>query len=135
MRGIPRKLYVDNGSAFRSHHLQHTCALLGIVLIYSRPYQPEGRGKIERWFRNVREGFLSIEKVKTLNELNDSFNKWVASYNHTSHGITKETPIRRFASHIECIRAATGDIEDHFRKASRRTDIQRSIGYIYEQQI
>lgn len=121
MRGIPRKLYVDNGPAFRSHHLQHTCASLGIALIYSRPYQPEGRGKIERWFRTVREGFLSAEKAKTLEELNDSFNDWVTTYNHTSHSITKETPIKRFASHIECIRAASGDIEDHFRKASGRT--------------
>lgn len=121
MRGIPRKLYVDNGPAFRSHHLQHTCASLGIALIYSRPYQPEGRGKIERWFRTVRESFLSTEKAKTLDKLNESFNNWVTSYNHTSHSITKETPIKRFTSHIECIRAASGDMEDHFRKASRRT--------------
>lgn len=121
MRGIPRKLYVDNGSAFRSHHLQHTCASLGIALIYSRSYQPEGRGEIERWFRTVRESFLSTEKAKTLDNLNDSFNNWVTTYNHASHGITKETPIKRFAAHIECIRAASGDIEDHFRKASRRT--------------
>jgi hypothetical protein len=121
MRGIPRKLYVDNGPAFRSHHLQHTCASLGIALIYSRPYQPEGRGKIERWFRTVRERFLSTEKAKTLDKLNESFNNWVTTYNHTSHSITKETPIKRFTSHIECIRAASGDMEDHFRKASRRT--------------
>lgn len=121
MRGIPRKLYVDNGSAFRSHHLQHTCASLGIVLIYSRPYQPEGRGKIERWFRTVRESFLSTADAKTLNDLNDSFSKWIDTYNHTDHGITKEAPIKRFASHIECIRAASGDIEDHFRRAIRRT--------------
>jgi len=121
MRGIPRKLYVDNGSAFRSHHLQHTCASLGIALIYSRPYQPEGRGKIERWFRNVREGFLSTADAKTLDKINDSFSNWITTYNHTQHGITKEAPIRRFASHIECVRAASRDMEDHFRKASRRT--------------
>ncbi len=121
MRGIPRKLYVDNGPAFRSHHLQHTCASLGIALIYSRPYQPEGKGKIERWFRTVRECFLSTEKAKTLKNLNDSFGNWVSTYNHTSHSITKEEPIKRFASHIECIRAATRDMEDHFRKTSRRT--------------
>ncbi len=121
MRGIPRKLYVDNGPAFRSHHLQHTCASLGIALINSRPYQPEGKGKIERWFRTVRERFLSTEKIKKLNELNDSFSKWLNTYNHTSHSITKQEPIKRFASHIECIRAASGDMEDHFRKSSGRT--------------
>ena len=136
MRGIPRKLYVDNGSAFRSHHLQHTCASLGIALIHSRPYQPEGRGKIERWFRTVREGFLSTEKAKTLDKLNDSFSNWAAAYNHTPHGITKETPIKRFASHMECIRAASRDIEDHFRKTSGRTVAKDRIialdGRLYE---
>ena len=121
MRGIPRKLSLDNGPAFRSNHLQHTCASLGIALIHSRPYQPEGRGKIERWFRTVREGFLSTADAKRLDKLNDSFGKWLTTYNHTSHSITKEEPIKRFASHIECIRAASGDIEDHFRRESRRT--------------
>ena len=136
MRGIPRKLYVDNGPAFRSRHLQHTCASIGIALINSRPYQPEGKGKIERWFRTVRESFLSTEKAKTLDDLNESFSNWVTRYNHTSHSITKETPIKRFASHIECIRAASGDMEDHFRKVSGRTVAKdRSIaldGRLYE---
>ena len=58
-RGLPRKLYVDNGPAFRSLHLHHTCASLGIALVHSKPYQPQGRGKIERWFRNVRSDFLT----------------------------------------------------------------------------
>jgi putative transposase len=39
-RGLPRKLYVDNGSTFRSRHLEHVCASLGIALIHARPYQP-----------------------------------------------------------------------------------------------
>ncbi len=121
MRGIPRKLYVDNGPAFRSRHLQHTCASIGIALIYSRPYQPEGKGKIERWFRTVRESFLSTADAKTLDDLNESFSNWIITYNHTQHSITKEEPIKRFASRIECIRAASGDMEDHFRKTSRRT--------------
>ena len=44
-RGIPKRLYVDNGSVFRSHHLALVCAKLGITLIHSRPYVPQGRGK------------------------------------------------------------------------------------------
>lgn len=57
-RGLPRKLYVDNGAAFRSHHLENITASLGIALIHSKPYQPEGGGKIERFFRTVRTQFL-----------------------------------------------------------------------------
>lgn len=40
-RGIPLRLYVDNGSAFRSHHLALVCARLGITLIHARPYKPQ----------------------------------------------------------------------------------------------
>jgi len=43
-RGLPRKIYVDNGPNFRSNHLAHITASLGIALVHSRPYKPEGRG-------------------------------------------------------------------------------------------
>jgi len=121
MRGIPRKLYVDNGSAFRSHHLEHTCASLGIVLIHSKPYEPEGRGKVERVFRTVREQLLSAHKTTTLDELNESLRKWSESYNEKVHSITKEEPLKRFVRNIECVRPAPKNLEDHFRKASKRT--------------
>lgn len=62
-RGLPRKLYVDNGSAFRSRQLAHTTASLGIALIHSRVYKPQGRGKIERF--NVKyEIMLSKPRQK-----------------------------------------------------------------------
>lgn len=120
-RGLPRKLYVDNGSAFRSHHLEHTCASLGIVLIHSKPYQPEGRGKVERVFRTVREQFLSVQKTTTLQALNESLRQWVDSYNGNVHSITKEEPLKRFVRNIECVRPAPKDLEDHFRKTAKRT--------------
>jgi len=43
-RGVPRKLYVDNGAAFRSRHLERICASLGIALVHTPPYTPQGRG-------------------------------------------------------------------------------------------
>ena len=58
-RGIPQRLYVDNGANYRSQHLALVCAKLGIALIHARPYQPQGKGKQERWFRTVRAQFLS----------------------------------------------------------------------------
>jgi transposase InsO family protein len=58
-RGIPERLYVDNGSAFRSQHLALVCARLGITLIHARAYRPQGKGKIERWFKTVRAQFLT----------------------------------------------------------------------------
>jgi putative transposase len=65
-RGLPRKLYTDNGPAFRSHHLEHITASLGIALIHARPYKPQGKGKIERFFRTVRSDFLTGFRGDTL---------------------------------------------------------------------
>ena len=57
-RGVPKAVYVDNGSPFVSGQLLRACAVLGIRLIHSTPGRPEGRGKIERVFRTVREQVL-----------------------------------------------------------------------------
>jgi transposase InsO family protein len=56
--GVPKRLYTDNGAAFRSQHLRMVAAKLGVSLPHTPPYTPRGRGKIERFFRSVREGFL-----------------------------------------------------------------------------
>lgn len=58
-RGLPTKLVVDNGAAYRASTLQGICARLAIHLIYCRPYAPEGKGKLERWHRTFRDQFLS----------------------------------------------------------------------------
>ena len=121
MRGLPKKLYVDNGPAFRSNHLEFICASLGIVLIHAKPYQPQGKGKIERFNRTVREGFLSTVKATTLDKLNEQFQAWVSGYHERTHGGTEEAPIKRFTKNIECVRPAPKDMEDHFRKEARRT--------------
>jgi len=57
-RGVPDSVYVDNGSAFVDSWLLRACAKLGIKLVHSTPGRPQGRGKIERLFRTVREQFL-----------------------------------------------------------------------------
>ncbi len=56
--GIPDVLYTDNGSDFRSRHLEQVAADLKIRLVFSTPGQPQGRGRIERFFRTVNEMFL-----------------------------------------------------------------------------
>jgi putative transposase len=120
-RGLPRKLYVDNGPAFRSTHLEHICASLGIVLIHSKPYVPEGRGKIERFFRTVRMQFLPIAKSTTLIGLNAALSEWLRGYHERPHGSSGETPLRRFTRGLACVRPAPADLSDHFRKEVKRT--------------
>ncbi len=120
-RGLPRKLYTDNGAAMRSHHLEHVCASLGIALIHARPYKPQGKGKIERFFRSVREGFLSGFKGEGLGEINEAFDLWLQDiYHEGKHRSTGQTPFERFTSNMECLRPAPADLRDHFRILARR---------------
>jgi transposase InsO family protein len=120
-RGLPRKLYLDNGAAFRSLHLQEITASLGIALVHSPPYQPQGRGKIERWFRTVRTEFLAGFRGRTLADLNECLEAWIREvYHRRPHRSTGEEPLRRFASKSECLRPVPRDLEDHFRKRARR---------------
>lgn len=101
-RGIPSRLYVDNGSAYRSHHLSLVCAKLGITLIHARPYQPQGKGKQERWHREVRRqclGTLSEQDTMSLEALNRKLWSWVeGEYHNAPHkGLGGETPLDRWA--------------------------------------
>lgn len=120
-RGLPRKLYVDNGPAFRSFHLHQICASLGIALIHARPYQPQGKGKVERFFRTLRSDFLPAVRTQSLNDLNLALDCWLRDvYHNREHRSTGETPLQRYAAHCECVRAAPKDLQDHFRKQARR---------------
>lgn len=121
-RGLPRKLYVDNGSAYRSHQLEHVCASLGIALVHARPYKPQGKGKIERFYRRVRQQFLpSLSWPLRLDDLNEQLENWLRTdYHGKIHGGIGTTPAERFAAHMQCIRAAPDNLSDHFRCIVRR---------------
>ena len=101
-RGIPASIYVDNGSAFVAAPLLRACAVLGIRLVHSRPGRPEGRGKIERFFRTVRDQFLvelAAREVADLVELNRLFAAWVeTAYHRRVHSETKAAPLERFVA-------------------------------------
>jgi putative transposase len=120
-RGIPQKLYVDNGACFSTGNLAYTAAALGIALVHSRPYTPQGRGKIERWFRTIRESFLPLlAKSVTLADMNEALSSWIDDYHDTEHGTTRMTPIHRYRANLECVRPAPPNLRDYFRVAERR---------------
>ena len=84
-RGIPLKLVVDNGAAYRAETLQGICARLGIHLIHCRPYAPEGKGKLERWHRTCRDQFLSEldeRHIASLDDLNARLWAWLEPVYH-----------------------------------------------------
>jgi putative transposase len=103
-RGVPKVLYLDNGAAMVSKQLLRALAILGIRLTHSKPGQPAGRGKIERFFRTVRDQFLvelstgdALAQVKDLPGLNELFTAWVETvYHHSVHSETGEKPLTRY---------------------------------------
>ena len=98
-RGMPRRLFVDNGANYRSRQLALICARLGISLIHGRARHPAGKGKIERWFRTVRGWLATIDKPGSLEELNHLFRTWVESTYHESphRGLDNLTPFEKWA--------------------------------------
>lgn len=110
-RGVPAACYVDNGSAYVDSWLLRACAKLGIRLIHATPHRPQGKGKIERFLRTVREQFLvevsdssaadlaerGLSAAAALLELNALFTAWVESvYHHQVHSETGQSPLARW---------------------------------------
>jgi putative transposase len=115
-RGVPKRLYVDNGSAFRSHHLALVCAKLGITLIHARPYQPAGKGKQERWFRTVRMQLLptlTASDLAGLEALNRRLWAWVEGEYHQSphQGLGGMAPLDRWAMAAQELRLVGPDCD------------------------
>jgi transposase InsO family protein len=103
-RGRPEIIYVDNGAVYSARKLDAVCAALGMRKISCKPYSPQGKGKIERFFRTVREGFLcepEVKQTETLADLNKLFWAWLeVSYHQQVHSTTKQAPQNRWKEHI-----------------------------------
>ena len=141
-RGIPQRLFVDNGSAFRSHHLSLVCAKLGITLIHARAYHAAAKGKIERWFRTIRLQFLPMLTKKDMQSL-ASMNRalWLyieIEYHRTRHRMLRETPLDCWANVGQRVRYPEPgvDLEDLFLfESKRKVQKDRTVslnGMIYE---
>jgi putative transposase len=97
-RGVPEAVLVDRGSAFVSSQLLRSCAVLGVKLIHASPRAATTKGKIERFFRTVRDQFLvEIDDGVELAELNRLFSAWLeVVYHRRVHSETGESPLARF---------------------------------------
>src|SRR5437667_1335167 len=121
-RGLPTRLYVDNAKVYRSQQLARIAASIGILITHTPPYQPEGRGKIERWFRSVREQFLAnldARRTRSLPELNQRLWAWIEQVYHLcQHSGLGTTPLLRWQRDIE-----------HIRQLPPSTDLRRLFFY------
>lgn len=115
-RGIPAKLYTDNGGIFTSRHVQTVCAALGITLIHHKSYHAWSKGKIERFFLTVQRDFeqrLVFQPVTSLTELNSRFWQWLnAEYHQRPHGaLDGQPPATRFADRAGQLRVVYDDLD------------------------
>lgn len=140
-RGAPRRLFVDNGAAFRSHQLALVCAKLGVTLIHARAYHPEAKGKMERWFRTVRMQLLPLLQpadLASLDALNRRLWTWAEGEYHRSphRGLDGATPLDRWAAVADEVRYLGADIDDLFlHEAKRKVAKDRTVsldGVVYE---
>jgi transposase InsO family protein len=121
-RGVPVRLYIDNAKIYRSQQLARIAASLGTLIVHTPPYQPEGRGKIERYFRTVRDQFLTNLDPKqslSLEALNDRLWTWIeTAYHRAEHSALGSTPLVRWQRDIE-----------HVRQLQPATDLRRLFFY------
>ena len=109
-----------------SKQLLRTCARLGIALTHSKPGRPEGRGKIERFFRTVRDQFVveipTTENLHDVAELNRLFASWVeAIYHHRVHSETGQNPLERYTAVEPPDLPSSGQLREAFLWAEERT--------------
>lgn len=99
-RGKPRRLLLDNAFIFHSTALEVMCAELETELSFCRPRRPQGKGKIERLIRTIKDSFVSeanLAGFTGLEELNQAFQGWLESnYHRKIHSEIGQTPAERW---------------------------------------
>ncbi len=97
-RGIPEQLYVDNGAIYSSSEITLICARIGIILKHTPVRDGAAKGKVERFFRRVRQQFLVRNlDLSSLEVLNKQLILWIEDeYNASNHAGIGMKPIDRF---------------------------------------
>lgn len=117
--GIPKKFYVDNGSPYKNEQLSIIMARIGSVLIHAKPYSPTGKGKIERSFRTIKDGWMNCtdwNEFESIEDVEKSFSEFLyGEYINKVHSETKETPNNRYHKYYDKIkRKELNEIEEAF---------------------
>lgn len=124
-RGLPEQLFVDNGSIYCCQEITLICARVGCILRHTAVRDAAAKGKIERFFRRVRDQFLirnlDLSSIETLNR---QFTDWVEQdYNASVHSTLGMKPIDRFGVDLSRIRflSPSQDTDELFYAEATRT--------------
>jgi len=66
---MPEALYLDNGATYTGDVLATACSRLSVGLLHATPHDPQARGKMERFWRTLREG--CVDHMGTPGSLHD----------------------------------------------------------------
>jgi transposase InsO family protein len=98
--GKPDALYLDNGATYRGAVLQLACGRLGTTLLHAKPYDAAARGKMERFWRRMREEALDhLGLVASLADVEARLRTWLGRfYQSAPHaGLLGRAPAAVFA--------------------------------------
>ena len=103
MRDVPKLVYTDNGKIYRSQQFEYICASIGCTLLHSQPFDPQGLGKIGRFFGTVRMRLLSrldVENIRDLDTLNERYFKCLEEYytKKEHSALNGKSPLRSLGS-------------------------------------
>lgn len=116
-RGVPVKLYTDQGKPFVGGHARMVCANLGIRLLHARPYHAWSKGKVERLIRTIQEQFeaglrLEGQSAGSIDSLNLKLCEWIETQYHlTKHSAIDESPLERYRRAVGTLRQLPDDVD------------------------
>ena len=132
--GVPMRVYFDNGKQFRNKWMERACAILDIKLIFTAPYSPEAKGKIER-FNQTLDSFLveaELKRPQDLSEINGLFNVWLdGCYHSKEHSGIDSTPDAAYAASKKPLRILSADTvaKAFLRLEQRKVDKSGCISF------
>ena len=138
--GIPKKIFLDNGKTYKNEQLAIICANCGMELIYTKPYSPQSKAKIERWFHTMKETWMrgiNWVDIKDIDELNEMLNEFINKYNNDIHSSLKDkdnnniSPKQRWFKDQDRIKKIdSNQIDEYFLHTAYPTIRADSIAHI-----
>jgi hypothetical protein len=115
--GKPKKFNFDNGKPYKNKQMELLSARIGSTIYYNPPYTPTGKAKLERWFRTMKDQWMSqivVKDFQSLHDIRTSLLYFVDAYNKNIHSsLDGLSPEERFFKESHMIKRLSGEQIDH----------------------
>ncbi|WP_225770651.1 IS481 family transposase [Inquilinus sp. Marseille-Q2685] len=117
--GLPEAIFIDNGAPWGDASGERWTRLavwflkLGIRVLYSRPYHPQSRGKIERFHRTLAAEVFALEPFPDLAAAQRAFDRWRELYNwqRPHQALQQQVPGSRYRSSPRAMPSRLPEVE------------------------